>query len=78
MRFISPENGTLVDSTDVRGWGSELESGDILSVSGQTPNLTQWAHPQNQPISTTMDMEYELSPSSMIPAIQENDSLLIV
>ena len=80
MRFISPENGTLVDSTDVRGWGSELESGDILSVSEQTckpnPMASTPTKPSNQSQQWIWNTNYR--PSSMIPAIQENDSLLIV
>ena len=80
MRFISPENGTLVDSTDVRGWGSELESGDILSVLEQTCKLNPMASTPTKPSNQSQQWIWNTNyrPSSMIPAIQENDSLLIV
>jgi hypothetical protein len=80
MRFITPENGTLVDSTDVRGWGSELESGDILSVSKQTCELNPMASTPTKPSNQSQQWIWNTNyrPSSMIPAIQENDSLLIV
>ena len=34
-QLITPQNGTLIDSTDVRGWGSELTYSNqaVLSVS---------------------------------------------
>ena len=80
MRLITPENGTLVDSTDVRGWGAELESGDILSVSDQTcklnPMVSTPTKPSNQSQQWVWNTNYRSS--SMIPAIQDSDSLLIV
>ena len=80
MRFITPENGTLIDSTAVRGWGSELNSGDILSVSDLTCRLNPMASTPTKPSNQSQQWVWNTNyrSSSMIPAIQENDSLLII
>ena len=80
MRLITPENGTLVDSTEVRGWGAELESGDILSVSEQTCKLNPMVSTPTKPSNLSQQWVWNTNyrSSSMIPAIQDNDSLLIV
>ena len=63
MRLITPENGTLVDSTEVRGWGAELESGDILSVSEQTCKLNPMVSTPTKPsnLSQQWCVEHKLS-----------------
>ena len=80
MRFVTPENGTLIDSTAIRGWGSELNSGDILSVSDQTCRLNPMASTPTKPSNQSQQWVWNTNyrSSSMIPAIQENDSLLII
>tara|TARA_B100001540_G_scaffold190305_1_gene167691 strand:+ start:15 stop:821 length:807 start_codon:yes stop_codon:yes gene_type:complete len=80
LRFITPNNGTLVDSTEIRGWGSELASGDILSVSEQNcqmnPMISTPTKPNNQSEQWVWNTNYRTT--SLIPAIQENDSILLI
>ena len=80
LRFITPSNGTLIDSSEIRGWGSELESGDILSVSEQScqmnPMVSTPMKPSNQSEQWVWNTNYRTT--SLIPAIQQNDSILLI
>ena len=80
LQFITPENGTLIDSTEYRGWGATLTSGDILTVSDDECQLNPMAStptkPSNQSEQWVWNTNYRTS--SLIPAIQLNDSILLV
>ena len=79
-KLISPTNGTLITSEDIRGWGSEFNSGDILTVKGETcqlePKVSTPTKPDNQSQQWIWDTNYR--GTALIPAIQENDSILLV
>ncbi len=79
-KLISPINGTYIDSTPQRGWGSNFNSGDILSIS-QTecqlePKVSTPTKPDN--ISQQWVWNTNYRDTALMPAIQENDSILLV
>ena len=82
LTLISPENGTLIDSTEVRGWGSELSfsTSSILSVSQQecqlNPVVSTPTKPNNDSEQWVWNTNYRSS--SLIPTIQDNDSILLI
>ena len=79
LELISPENGTLIDSTDVRGWGSEISPGSILSVSESTCKLSSKASTPTKPgDSSQWIWNTNYRSTALIPAIQDNDSMLLV
>ena len=80
LEFITPENGTVVDSTDARGWGAKLEPSSILSVSDREcqPNLMAGTPTKPGDNSEQWVWNTNYRSSSRIPSIQENDSLLLI
>ena len=80
MHFITPKNGTLIDSTSVRGWGAEIMPGDILSMSESTCQLNPMVSTPTQPTNKSEQWIWntDYRTSSKIPAIQANDSIELI
>ena len=79
LQLFSPENGTLIDSTDQRGWGSEISPGNILSVTESTCKLSSKVSTPTKPgDSSQWIWNTNYRSTALIPAIQDNDSILLV
>ena len=80
LEFVTPENGTLIDSTNSRGWGSKIMSNSILSVSEQECQINLLAGTPTKPSDDSEQWVWNTNyrSSSRIPSIQENDSLLLI
>ena len=80
LEFVTPENGTQIDSTNSRGWGSKITSNSILSVSEQECQINMVAGTPTKPSddSDQWVLNTNYRSSSRIPSIQENDSLLLI
>jgi len=79
LQLISPENGTLIDSTEVRGWGSEISPGNILSVADSSCKLVSKVSTPTKPgDSSQWIWNTNYRNTALIPAIQDNDSILVV
>ena len=81
-QLITPQNGTLIDSTDVRGWGSELTYSNqaVLSVSDTECQINSIAStptkPKNESEQWVWNTNYRSS--SLMPQIRDNDSIMLV
>ena len=81
-QLITPQNGTLIDSTDVRGWGSELTYSNqaVLSVSDTECQINSMAStptkPKNESEQWVWNTNYRSS--SLMPEIRDNDSIMLV
>ena len=80
LEFVTPENGTQIDSTSSRGWGSKITSNSILSVSEQECQINMVAGTPTKPSDDSEQWVWNTNyrSSSRIPSIQENDSLLLI
>ena len=80
LEFVTPENGTQIDSTNSRGWGSKITSNSILSVSEQECQINMVAGTPTKPSDDSEQWVWNTNyrSSSRIPSIQENDSLLLI
>ena len=80
LELITPENGTVIDSTTTRGWGAKLEPGSLLSVSDQECQPNLMASTPTKPVDKSEQWVWNTNyrSSSRIPSIQETDSLELI